>query len=51
MRMLQPPELRTAMGFPPSFSLGENTRRDKIKLLGNAVCPPVMQAVLSKLTR
>jgi DNA (cytosine-5)-methyltransferase 1 len=50
MRMLQPEELRAAMGFPPSFRLRHGTRRDRIRLLGNAVCPPVMAAVVRSLT-
>jgi DNA (cytosine-5)-methyltransferase 1 len=49
LRMLQVPELRRAMGFPESFRLERGTRRDRIKLLGNAVCPPVRQAVVSGL--
>jgi DNA (cytosine-5)-methyltransferase 1 len=52
MRMLQPDELRAAMGFPEEFDLnGCPTRADKIRLLGNAVCPPVMQAIVEALTR
>lgn len=39
MRMLQPSELRAAMGFPKSYVL-PTTRRDAVKALGNAVCPP-----------
>jgi DNA (cytosine-5)-methyltransferase 1 len=50
MRMLQVPELKKAMGFPPSFKLEHGTRRGRIRLLGNAVCPPVMKAIISKLT-
>ncbi len=50
MRMLQPPELQTAMGFPPGFKLEHGVRRDKIHLLGNAVCPPVMEAIVRSLT-
>jgi DNA (cytosine-5)-methyltransferase 1 len=49
MRMLQVPELRRAMGFPDEHILNRGTRRDKIKLLGNAVCPPVIQAVIETL--
>ena len=54
MRMLQVPELMTAMGFlngqqDQRFSLESGTRRDKIRLLGNAVCPPVMGAIVSEL--
>jgi DNA (cytosine-5)-methyltransferase 1 len=49
MRMLQVPELAKAMGFPARFQLPAPTRRDRIKLLGNAVCPPVMKAVIESL--
>jgi DNA (cytosine-5)-methyltransferase 1 len=51
MRMLQVPELKKAMGMPQRFSLGERTRRQKIHLVGNAVCPPVMRAIVRSLTR
>ncbi len=50
MRMLQVPELKKAMGLPASFKLNHGTRRDQIKMIGNGVCPPVMQAVVSALT-
>jgi DNA (cytosine-5)-methyltransferase 1 len=50
MRMLQVPELKRAMGFPDEFKLPVGTRRDRIRLLGNGVCPPVMQSVVSALT-
>jgi site-specific DNA-cytosine methylase len=50
MRMLQVSELRKAMGFDRSLKLNHGTRRDQIKLLGNAVCPPVMKAIVEKLT-
>lgn len=50
MRMLQPPELQAAMGFPTAFRLEHGVRRDKIHLLGNAVCPPVMEAIVRSLT-
>lgn len=49
LRMLQVPELKRAMGFPDEHILNQGTRRDKIKLIGNAVCPPVMQAVINSL--
>ena len=49
MRMLQAPELRRAMGFPDGYTFPTGTRRDKIKILGNAVCPPVMEAITSAL--
>ena len=46
IRMLQVPELRRAMGFGDDYKLELGTRREKIRLLGNAVCPPVMNAVI-----
>jgi DNA (cytosine-5)-methyltransferase 1 len=50
MRMLQVPELKKAMGFPEDFKMEHGTRRDRIKLLGNAVCPPVMKAIVETIT-
>ena len=38
-------ELKNAMGFDGDFVLPYGTRRDRIRLLGNGVCPPVMEAV------
>jgi DNA (cytosine-5)-methyltransferase 1 len=49
MRMLQVPELQAAMGMPPKMKLVAGTRRDRIKMIGNAVCPPVMRKVVSLL--
>jgi len=51
MRMLQPPELKAAMGMPRAFSLGSDTRRSRVKLVGNAVCPPVMEAIVRSLSQ
>ena len=51
MRMLQPDELAKAMGFDDGYSLaGIGQRRDRIRLLGNGVCPPVMTAIIQTLT-
>lgn len=50
MRMLQVPEVQAAMGMPPKMKLESGTRRDRIKMLGNAVCPPVMKQVVKTLT-
>ena len=50
MRMLQVPEIKAAMGFPSNYLLEHGTRREKVKLLGNAVCPPVLTAVVRTLT-
>ena len=49
MRMLQVPELRRAMGHGDAFKLPVGSRRDRIRLLGNGVCPPVMEAVVRSL--
>jgi len=51
MRMLQVPELQAAMGMPVKMKLEAGTRRDRIKMIGNAVCPPVMQKVIEGLTQ
>jgi DNA (cytosine-5)-methyltransferase 1 len=58
LRMLQVPELRRAMGLDRlrdengrhiDFKLNHGTRRDKVKILGNGVCAPVMRAILGSL--
>jgi len=49
LRMLQVPELARAMGFGSGYRLERGTRRDRIKLLGNAVCPPVMEHIVRTL--
>ncbi len=51
MRMLQVPELKRAMGYNQTFSFPLGTRRDRVRLLGNGVCPPVMRAVVGALTK
>lgn len=41
-RMLEPHEAGRAMAFPDSYDLGPaTTKRDKVRLYGNAVTPPV----------
>jgi DNA (cytosine-5)-methyltransferase 1 len=50
MRMLQPEELKLAMGFNKDYNLNiDVTRREKIKLMGNGVCPPVMNTIIKNL--
>lgn len=49
MRMLQPPELAAAMGFPAEHVWASSSRRERIHLIGNAVCPPVMKDVVAML--
>jgi site-specific DNA-cytosine methylase len=50
LRMLQVDELRRGMGFPTRYRFDQGSRRDKIKMIGNGVCPPVMEAVVDGLT-
>jgi DNA (cytosine-5)-methyltransferase 1 len=58
LRMLQIPELKRAMGLNRlrdergktiDFVMEQGTRKDKVKLLGNGVCAPVMRAIVSSL--
>ena len=51
MRMLQPEELKVAMGFPETYRLEVGTRREKVKLMGNAVCPPVMKCIVRAINK
>lgn len=50
VRMLTVDEQRAFMGFPERYALPAQ-RRLATHLLGNAVCPPVMQAVVADLAR
>ncbi len=49
MRMLQVPELKAAMSMPRRFRIRKGTRRDRIRMIGNAVCPRQMKAVVKHL--
>ncbi|PPD40106.1 MAG: DNA (cytosine-5-)-methyltransferase [Methylobacter sp.] len=51
LRMLQPPELLNAMGAGKRHQLPAGNRRDKVKLCGNGVCSPVMEAVFKEINR
>ncbi len=52
MRMLQPPELYRAQGFPedydiaPEFNGKPLTKTAQIRMAGNSVCPPVAAALV-----
>lgn len=46
-RMLQPGEIHKAMAFPDKYVVLGN-KRDKVKQLGNAVTPPVMEMILKR---
>lgn len=50
LRMLQVDELKAAMGFTKGYKMKHGSRRDRIKMIGNGVCPPVMKAVVETLT-
>ena len=53
MRMLTPRELARAQGFPDTYSLEATCHGDTItktaqtRMVGNSVCPPVAQALVS----
>lgn len=49
MRPLSIDEIRRAMGFPEGYLLPRRSRSVAFKLLGNAVCPPVAQALVEAL--
>ncbi|MBF0311039.1 MAG: DNA cytosine methyltransferase, partial [Magnetococcales bacterium] len=49
VRMLQPVEYQAAMGFPSTYRFERGTIRQRIRMLGNGVCPPVMQAIVKAL--
>jgi DNA (cytosine-5)-methyltransferase 1 len=52
IRMLQPPELAAAMGFPSDYSWPDGvSHADCVKMIGNAVCPPVMRQIIEHITK
>ena len=48
LRMLSVDEYRAAMGFPAHYRL-PGSKAEQVKLLGNAVCPPMAAAVVRQL--
>jgi DNA (cytosine-5)-methyltransferase 1 len=52
MRMLEPHELFAAMGFPADYQIAfdskgkKNTKKNQVARCGNAVCPPIAQALV-----
>jgi DNA (cytosine-5)-methyltransferase 1 len=56
MRMLAPHELFKAMGFPDEYQICPTlhgkpiTKTEQIRLCGNAVCPPVAEAMVRQAT-
>ncbi len=51
MRMLQVSELKKAMGMPKNFLTPCGTRREQIMMIGNGVCPPVMEHLVRNLIK
>lgn len=49
-RMFTSREYARAMGFPDSYQLTGHVSKD-CKLVGNAVCPPVMRAIVTEIRR
>ena len=52
LRMLSPRELYNAMGFPPDYIIDRDyegnvyTKSKQVARCGNAVCPPMAEAVI-----
>lgn len=46
-RMLEPHEIQAAMAFPANYIV-TGSRREKVKQLGNAVTPPVMELLVNR---
>jgi DNA (cytosine-5)-methyltransferase 1 len=38
------------VAFPADYRFEYGTRRDRVRMLGNGVCPPVMEAIVRHLT-
>lgn len=48
-RMLEPHEIAAAMAFEPTYRVLAKSKRDKVRLFGNAVTPPVAEVIVSAL--
>lgn len=48
-RMLEPHEIALAMAFPRGYIPTELTKKDRVKLAGNAVTPPVMTWIAGRI--
>lgn len=48
-RMLEPHEIAAAMAFDPDYKTVATSNRDKTRLFGNAVTPPVAELIVSAL--
>ncbi len=47
-RMLEPHEIAAAMAFPEGYIPDTYTKKDRVKLAGNAVTPPVMEWITGR---
>jgi len=50
-RMLEPHEIAAAMAFPDGYIPATLTKKDRVKLAGNAVTPPVMAWLAGRVAR
>lgn len=50
-RMLEPYEVAAAMAFPEGYIPRDLTKRDQVKLAGNAVTPPVMTWITGRIAQ
>jgi len=48
-RMLEPHEVAAAMAFPDGYIPSDLSKKDRVKLAGNAVTPPVMTAIAERI--
>lgn len=49
-RMLEPHEIGRGMAFAPAYKLAPKSKRDRVRLYGNAVTPPVGEVLVCALT-
>ena len=47
LRMVTPEEIRELMGFPADYTL-HGSKRARVRMLGNAVCPPLVSEILTR---
>lgn len=50
-RMLEPHEIAAAMAFPDGYIPGSLSKKDRVKLAGNAVTPPVMTWITGRIAQ
>ena len=48
-RLLEPQEVAAAMAFPDGYIPSDLSKKDRVKLAGNAVTPPVMTAIAERI--